>query len=266
MSVSIKSAREIELMREAGQIVAVTLQEVREAVRPGITTRELDRLAERIIVRQGAEPAFPYINDFPGSACISVNNEVVHGIPGKRVLRDGDIVKIDVGAIYKSYHGDAAITVPVGEVSEEARRLIDVTERSLGAGIAAAQAGSFLHDIGAAIEEYVGPSGFSIVRQYVGHGVGKELHEEPSVPHFRQPTRGLRLRPGMTLTIEPMINQGTYDTRVLSDEWTVVTLDGKLSAQFEHTIAITESGPDVLTMPLSGYKWGIPFQVAKQVH
>lgn len=266
MSVTLKSDREIALMRRAGQIVAQTLQEVRNAVRPGVSTRDLDRIVERAIRSRGAEPSFPYINDFPGSACVSVNSEVVHGIPGKRVLHEGDIVKIDVGATCEGYHGDAAITVPVGTVSAEAMHLIEVTEQSLAVGIAAAQAGSFLNDIGSAIQEYVEPHGFSVVRQYVGHGVGRELHEEPSVAHFRQPTRGMRLRSGMTITIEPMINAGSYDTRVLDDEWTVVTVDGHLSAQFEHTIAITEHGPEILTLPPDGYMWGIPLENAKQVH
>jgi methionyl aminopeptidase len=265
MSVTIKSDRELDVMREAGRIVANALQELRDRIEPGMTTRDLDRIAERAIRRQGGEPAFPYINDFPGSLCVSVNEEVVHGIPGKRVLRDGDLVKLDVGAIYHGYHGDAAVTVPVGDVSAEARRLMDVTERALTEGILAARPGAFLNDIGSAIEEYVLPQGFSVVRQYVGHGVGKDLHEDPSVAHFKQPSRGLRLRPGMTLTIEPMINEGTWETRTLPDEWTVVTSDGKLSAQFEHTVAITEDGPEVLTVADNGKTWSIPLFAANRV-
>ncbi len=258
MSVSIKSARELELMRVAGRIVADVLQELREAVRPGITTRDLDRVSERAIRGRGAEPAFPHINNFPGTVCISINEEVVHGIPGKRRLREGDIVKLDVGALHEGYHGDAAITVPVGVVSAEAQRLIDVTNGALGAGIEAVAPGAHLHDIGAAIERYVAPSGFSIVRQYVGHGVGRDLHEDPSVPHFRQSTRGLKLRPGMTLTIEPMINAGGYETFTMPDEWTVVTSDRRLSAQFEHTVAVTDDGYEILTLPGHGPVWGLP--------
>jgi len=266
MSVTIKSAREVEIMRIAGRIVANTLVELRGAVEPNMTTKEVDRLAERAIKRQGGVPAFPFINDFPGSACVSVNNEVVHGIPGKRRLKAGDLVKVDVGAIYDDYHGDAAVTIPVGKVSDEARRLMDVTEEALRIGILATRPNGFLHDIGAAIQDYVEPTGFGIVRQYVGHGTGRELHEDPSVPHFRQSTRGMRLRPGMTITIEPMINAGTYDTRLLNDEWTVVTADGGLSAQFEHTVLVTDGDPEVLTLPDNGEAWGLPFQTANVVH
>jgi methionyl aminopeptidase len=266
VSVSIKSAREIELMRAASRIVANALVDLRAAVQPGMTTKELDRIAERSIKAQGGDPAFPYVNDFPGSVCVSVNNEVVHGIPGKRRLVEGDLVKLDVGAIYEDYHGDAAITVPVGVVSAEARRLMDVTERSLAVGIEAARAGNHLNDIGAAIQDFVEPQGFAMVRQYVGHGLGRELHEEPTVPHYRQPSRGMLLRPGMALTIEPMVNQGTYDTRVLKDGWTVVTADGKLSAQFEHTIVIVDGPAEILTLPDRGAAWSIPFQTTNVVH
>jgi methionyl aminopeptidase len=234
-------------------------------VQPGMTTREVDRLADSAIKRQGGVPAFPYINDFPGSACVSVNDEVVHGIPGKRRLKNGDLVKVDVGAIYEGYHGDAAITIPVGTVSDEAQRLVDVTEEALRVGILATRPNGFLHDIGAAIEDYVRPFGFGIVRQYVGHGTGRELHEDPTVPHFRQSTRGMRLRPGMTITIEPMINAGTWDTRLLGDDWTVVTADGKLSAQFEHTVLVTEGDPEILTLPDNGKAWSIPFHTANVV-
>jgi methionyl aminopeptidase len=265
MSVSIKSERELEVMRAAGRIVANTLQELRESVQPGMTTKELDRMAEESVRSQGAVPAFPFINNFPGTACISVNNEVVHGIPGKRVIREGDLVKVDVGAIYRGYHGDAAVTVAVGEVSEPARQLMDVTERALAEGILAARAGGFLHDIGQAIQAYVEPFGFSVVRQYVGHGVGRELHEEPSVPHFRQAARGIKLRPGMTFTIEPMINAGTFETVLLPDNWTVVTRDHSLSAQFEHTVAIREGGPEILTLADNGKSWSIPFAGANRV-
>jgi len=266
MSITIKSAREVDLMRSASRIVANALVKLREAVAPGMTTKELDRIAERSIRAQGGDPAFPYVNDFPGSVCISVNNEVVHGMPGKRRLVEGDLVKLDVGAIYDGYHGDAAITVPVGTVSAEARRLMEVTERALAVGIEAARAGNHLNDIGAAIEDFVEPQGFSMVRQYVGHGIGRELHEEPTVPHYRQPSRGVLLRPGIVLTIEPMVNQGGYDTRVLKDGWTVVTADGKLSAQFEHTIVISDGPAQILSLPDNGAAWSIPFQATNVVH
>ena len=265
MSISIKSSRELEIMRQAGRIVANALQEVCDRIQPGMTTRDLDLIAEQSIRRQGGEPAFPYINNFPGSLCISVNNEVVHGIPGKRVLREGDLVKLDAGAIFQGYHGDAAVTVPVGSVSAEARELVDATERALARGIEAARPEAFVNEIGAAIDDYVTPLGFGIVRQYVGHGIGRELHEEPSVGHFRQANRGVRLRPGMVLTIEPMINAGVAGTKTLADGWTVVTQDGKLSAQFEHTVAVTENGPEVLTIPDNGKVWSIPFPVANRV-
>jgi len=260
MTVSLKSPRELELMRVAGRIVADALQELRVRVQPGMTTADLDAIAERVIREAGGEPAFPYINDFPGTACVSVNDEVVHGIPGKRALREGDLVKIDVGALYRGYHGDAAVTVAVGEVSAPARKLMDTTEECLARGIAAAQPGGFLHDIGAVISDYAEAQGFSVIRQYVGHGVGRELHEDPNVPHYRQVTRGMKLRAGMAITIEPMINEGVYDTYVKPDGWTVVTRDGKLSAQFEHTVFITERGPEVLTVPSDGNAWSIPFQ------
>lgn len=266
MNITLKSSREIESMRRAGRIVANALQEVRNEVRAGMTTRDVDHIAEASIRRQGGTPAFPFINDFPGTACVSVNNEVVHGIPGKRVIKEGDLVKVDIGAIFEGYHGDAAVTVPVGHVVDQARRLVAVTEEALAAGIAAAQPGGYLNDIGAAIEEVVAPAGFGIVRQYVGHGVGRALHEPPNVAHFRQPSRGMKLRPGIVLTIEPMINAGTWETELLEDDWTVVTADGKLSAQFEHTVAITEDGPEVLTVPESGAVWSIPFHTSDRVH
>lgn len=265
MSISIKSAREIEIMREAGRIVANALQEVRERIEPGMTTLDLDQIAERSIRRQGGEPAFQYINDFPGTLCISVNNEVVHGIPGQRVLRAGDLVKLDGGAIYQGYHGDAAVTVPVGTVTAEARRLLDATEEALARGLDAARVDGFLNDIGTAIDDYISPLGFGIVRQYVGHGIGRELHEAPNVAHFRQANRGVRLRPGMVFTIEPMINAGVAATMTLADGWTVVTQDGRLSAQFEHTVAITADGPDILTIPDGENAWSIPFPVANKV-
>lgn len=265
MSVTIKSPRELDIMRVAGRVVANTLQELRSVVEPGMTTKELDRITERSLRRQGAEPAFPYINNFPGSLCVSVNEEVVHGIPGKRRLRDGDIVKLDVGAIYDGYHGDAAVTAAVGRIGEEARRLMEVTERALALGINAVRPDGHLYDIGAAIQDYVESQDFSVVRQYVGHGIGRGLHEDPTVPHFRQSSRGMRLRPGMALTIEPMVNAGTYETRTLPDGWTVVTRDGRLSAQFEHTVVVTDSGNEITTLPETGEPWGIPLQMAKSV-
>ncbi|GAC1407908.1 MAG: type I methionyl aminopeptidase [Chloroflexota bacterium] len=265
MSVTLKSDRERDIMRQAGRIVADSLQELQRAVCPGMTTRELDEIAERSIRRSGGDPAFPYINDFPGTACISVNDEVVHGIPGKRVLLEGDLVKIDIGAIFEGYHGDAAITVPVGEVDSQALRLLNVTEECLARGIAAAQPSGFLRDIGAAIQGFAESEGFSVIRQYVGHGIGRILHEEPNVYHYKQTTRGMKLRPGMAMTIEPMINQGSFDTFVRPDGWTVVTRDGKLSAQFEHSIFIGEDGPEILTMPSDGKAWSIPFQSTNSV-
>lgn len=266
MSVTLKSAREIDIMRKAGAIVANVLVELRGAIEPGMTTKELDGLAEAGIRRQGAEPAFPHINDFPGSLCISVNEEVVHGIPGKRRIRSGDLVKVDAGAIYEGYYGDAALTVAVGDVSAEARTLLDATERALALGIEQCTPDNHLNDIGAAIEAYVKQFGFSAVRQYAGHGVGRELHEDPSVAHYRQSTRGMKLRPGMVFTIEPMINAGTWETRTLKDGWTVVTADRRLSAQFEHTVLITEDQPEVLTLPEHGEPWGVPFFIANRVH
>jgi methionyl aminopeptidase len=265
MSITLKSPREIESMRAAGEIVANTLQELREVIEPGMTTKDLDRVVERSLRCQGAIPAFPFINDFPGTVCTSVNDEVVHGIPGKRKLRDGDLVKLDVGAIYEGFHGDAAVTVAVGEVSLEARQLMQVTEEALALGIETAQPGAHLYDIGAAIQRFVEAQGFSVVRQYVGHGVGRELHEDPQVPHYRQNSRGVRLRPGMTFTIEPMVNAGTHETTTLRDKWTVVTKDHRLSAQYEHTVAITERGPDILTLPSVGEPWGVSFDGAKVV-
>jgi len=265
LSVTIKSPRELEIMRVAGRIAANTLQELRHVLAAGMTTKHLDELAERSIYQQGGEPAFPHINNFPGTLCVSINEEVVHGIPGNRRLADGDLVKLDVGVIYQGYHGDCAVTVPVGRISDRARRLMDVTERALAIGIEAATPHGHLYDIGAAIQEYVEAQGFSVVRKYVGHGVGRELHEDPTVPHYRQPSRGLRLRPGMTLTIEPMVNAGTFETVTLRDGWTVVTKDRALSAQWEHTVLITDSGPDILTMPEHGEPWGVPIQTVNQV-
>jgi len=265
MSVTLKSNSELEVMRQAGHIVANALQELRQRIEPGMTTKDIDRMAERSIRRAGGDPAFPYVNNFPGAACVSVNDEIVHGIPGRRQLHEGDLVKIDVGAIYRGYHGDAAVTVPVGRVGKRAQELVEVTEECLALGIRAAQPGGFLNDIGAAIGDFVEARGFSCVRQYVGHGIGRRLHEPPNVHHFRQAVRGMRLQPGMTFTIEPMNNAGSAETRLLDDGWTVVTADGRLSAQFEHTVAITDHGPEVLTLADSGETWSIPFLLADRV-
>ncbi|MCX7839072.1 MAG: type I methionyl aminopeptidase [Anaerolineae bacterium] len=246
----IKSKSELAIMREAGRIVAKTLEELKQIIRPGVTTYELDQLAQTIITRHGAVPTFKGYRGFPASICTSINHEVVHGIPSKkRVLNEGDIISIDVGATLKGLIGDAAITLPVGRVSERARRLLETTEGALWAAIAQCRAGNYLEDISAAIQDYAESRGYSVVREYVGHGVGRQMHEDPQVPNFRQGKRGPQLKPGMTLALEPMVNEGTAETRVLRDKWTVVTKDGKLSAHFEHTVAITNGEPDILTLP-----------------
>lgn len=252
--VVIKSEREIALMRRAGQIVAKVLEAIRERVRPGITTGELDELAERIIRAEGGIPSFKGYDGgsgrlpYPASICASVNHEVVHGIPSpQRVLEEGQILSVDVGAIYQGYHGDAAITVPVGKVSDLARRLLEVTEGALYAGIAAARAGNRLGDISHAIQSYVESRGFSVIREYTGHGIGREMHEGLQVLNFGEPGRGVRLRAGMTLALEPMVNVGDWRTKVLEDGWTVVTYDGSLSAHFEHTILVRDGEAEILT-------------------
>ena len=235
-------------MKIAGRITAEALLVAKELVRPGISTKEIDTKIRRYIEKCGAAPSFLGYNGFPGSACISVNSEVIHGIPSERkVLKEGDIVKIDVGARYRGYNGDSARTYPVGKVSDEALRLISVTERSFYEAIKHAKAGNRVGDIGSAVEDFVISNGFSVVRDYVGHGVGAELHEEPEIPNFGRAGRGARLYSGMTLAIEPMVNVGTPNVKVKSDGWTVVTLDGKLSAHYENSIAVTESDPIVLT-------------------
>lgn len=245
--ISIKSPRELELMRFAGQVVAQVLAQLEEAVTEGVTTRELDAMAERIIRKAGCIPAFKGYQGFPGSICASINEEVVHGIPGSRRLRQGDIISIDVGAVYKGYYGDAAVTVPVGEVTPEARRLIEVTREALNKGLEKAAEGNHLTDISFAIQSYVESNGFSVVRNYVGHGIGNQMHEEPQIPNFGKPGRGPRLKEGMVLAIEPMVNAGDWQVEVLPDNWTVVTLDRKLSAHFEHTVAVTKNGGEILT-------------------
>ena len=244
----VKNSEQLALMRKAGRITAEALLVARDMIRPGISTKEIDTKIRSFIEKCDAVPSFLGYGGFPGSACISINEQVIHGIPSDRViLREGDIVKIDVGARYRGYNGDSARTYPVGKVSDEALRLISVTERSFYEAMKYAKAGCRVGDIGFAVENFVISNGFSVVRDFVGHGVGAQLHEEPEVPNFGRAGRGARLYAGMTLAIEPMVNAGTHDVRVKNDGWTVVTLDGKLSAHYENSIAITESDPIVLT-------------------
>lgn len=245
--ITIKSAQEIEYMRQAGRIVFETHELLKKAIKPGITTKELDNIAEEYILSQGGTPSFKGYNGFPASICASVNNEVVHGIPSLKKIKDGDIISIDIGVIYRGYHGDAARTHPVGQVSEEAESLIRVTRESFYEGIKFAVEGNRLSDISSAIQRYVEMHGYSVVRDLVGHGIGQEMHEEPHIPNYGKPGRGPRLRAGMTLAIEPMVNMGKYHVRVLPDQWTVVTADGSLSAHYEHTVVITHSEPELLT-------------------
>lgn len=242
-----KTERELEIMREAGKIVALTHQELKQHIQPGISTRELDEIADKLIRSHGATPSFKGYNGFTGSICASVNEELVHGIPGKRVLKEGDIISIDIGAKLNGYHGDSAWTYAVGKIAKKDQELLDVTETSLYKGLEQAKAGARLSDISHAIQSYAEPLGYSIVREYVGHGVGQDLHEDPQIPHYGPPGKGPRLKPGMVLAVEPMINAGTRYVRTLSDQWTVVTVDGENCAHFEHTIAITESGYEILT-------------------
>ncbi len=244
----IKSDRELEIMRAAGKIVAETLEKLKEVIEPGITTKELDRIAERFIRDNKGIPAFLGYNGYPASICASVNEEVVHGIPGNRVLKDGDIISIDTGAIYEGYYGDAARTFEVGNVSEKTKNLIMVTKNSFFKGIAMAVEGNRLQDISHAIQTYVESSGYSVVRDLVGHGIGRNMHEEPQVPNFGEAGKGPRLKAGLTIAIEPMVNEGKFHVWTLSDGWTVVTADGSLSAHYENTIAITTNEPEILTM------------------
>ena len=247
--VVLKTSKELSLLKEAGAISAGALKAAGEAVRPGVSTWEIDQAAYEYIVRHGAAPAFLHYNGFPASACISVNDEIIHGIPSKkRILHEGDIVSIDLGAKIHGYVGDNAATFAVGQISPEAQRLIDTTRESLYKGIAQAVAGGRLGDIGHAVQQYCEERGYGVVREYTGHGVGAELHEDPSVPNYGTPGRGVRLLPGMVIAIEPMINEGTAAIRQLPDGWTVKTRDGKLSAHFEHTVAITADGPKILTL------------------
>lgn len=245
--VIIKSPQEIVVMRRAGKVVAKTVTAVMRAVKPGMTTGDLDAIAVEVIASEGAKPSFLGYRGYPKTICASINEEIVHGIPGKRVLKEGEIISLDFGAIVDGYHGDSAVTVGVGKISERAEALMKATEGALDAAIEQCRAGNRIGDLSAAIQKYAESRGFSVVREYVGHGIGRLLHEEPSVPNFGPPGKGLLLRPGMVLAIEPMVNAGDWKTRVLDDNWTVVTLDGNLSAHFEHTIAITEGEPEVLT-------------------
>jgi methionyl aminopeptidase len=245
--IDFKSSWELARMREAGRIVAEVLARLREKVTPGVTTAGLDALAYQIIVGYGAKPSFKGYRGFPASLCVSVNEEVVHGIPGKRVLQEGDIVSLDVGAIYRGYHGDAAITLGVGKVNGAAQHLMEVAAEALQAGIAQSRAGKRTGDISWAIQQCAERNGYAVVREYTGHGIGREMHEEPQIPNFGEPGRGVLLKLGMTFALEPMVTMGDYHTRVLDDNWTVVTVDGQLSAHFEHTVAVTEEGPEVLT-------------------
>ena len=244
----IKNGQELACMRQACKITAAARALAGEMVRPGVSTKEIDKAVHDFIVSRGAKPSFLGYNGFPGSTCISVNDTVIHGIPGGYVLQDGDIVSIDVGAYYKGFHGDCAATYPCGTISADAQKLIDVTKQSFYEGIRFAKKGHRVSDISHAIETYVESNGFSVVRAFVGHGVGAQLHEEPEVPNYGKPGRGPRLLPGMTLAIEPMVNEGDYDVKILKDHWTVVTVDGKLSAHYENTILITDGEPEILTV------------------
>lgn len=249
MSVTIKSAREIELMREAGRLLAEVHDELAAFVKPGISTKDIDKLGEKLIRDRGCIPNFLNYNGYPASICVSVNDEVVHGIPNKhRILQDGDIVSLDAGLIYKGYHSDAARTHAVGSISKEAQQLIDVTRQSFFEGIKYAKAGNRLHDISNAIAAYAESFGYGVVRDLVGHGIGTALHEDPQIPNFKQLRRGMKLVSGMTLAIEPMINAGTWEVCWLDDDWTVVSEDGSLSAHYENTVLITDGEPEILTL------------------
>ena len=246
--IAIKNGQELRNMRQACKITAAARALAGEMVRPGVSTGEIDKAVHDFIVSQGAKPSFLNYNGFPASTCISVNSTVIHGIPGGYVLREGDIVSVDVGAYYKGFHGDCAATYPCGTICAEAQRLIDVTKQSFFEGLRFATFGHRVSDISHAIQKHVESNGFSVVRSFVGHGVGAQLHEEPEVPNFGAPGRGPRLIPGMTLAIEPMVNEGVYDVQVLRDHWTTVTADGKLSAHYENTVLITDGEPEILTV------------------
>lgn len=247
--ISLKTSKELAIMREACRVSAKALQLVGQAIEPGVTTAELDRIAEKYILSCGAKPNFKGYSGYPATACISINNQVIHGIPSdKTVLKEGDIVSVDLGAVMNGYHGDNAATFACGAVSDEAKRLMDATRESLYEGIKMARPGGRIGDISAAVQSYVEARGYSVVRQYVGHGVGTSLHEAPEVPNFGTAGHGVRLVSGMTIAIEPMVNAGSYGVKVLPDGWTVLTSDGSLSAHFEHTVAITDNGPQIMTV------------------
>lgn len=247
--ISCKTRGEIELMRRAGQVVGQTIEHVQKYIKPGITSLELDRIADDFIRSHDCTPAFFHLYDFPEHICISINDEIVHGIPSKRMLKEGDIITLDVGATYKGWNGDSAVTFPVGKISDEAEKLLSVTREALNAGIKEARLGNHLYDISAAVNDYVVSNGFSVVTEYGGHGIGRNVHEDPHLPHYRMSSRGIPLRRGMCLAIEPMVNAGTPAITKKSDNWTIATKDGRLSAHFEHSIAITDGDPIVLTLP-----------------
>lgn len=248
MAITIKTQQQIEKMRIAGKILAQLDEILKKEIKPGITTKQLDEIAENYIRSQGAVPSFKGYGGFPGSICTSVNDEIVHGIPSLKILKAGDIISIDMGAYIEGFHGDAARTYGVGEISDEAQKLIDVTKQSFFEGIQFAKSGYYLNEIGEAIQSYVERNGFSVVRRYVGHGIGKNLHEDPEVPNYKTAKRGPKLQKAMTLAIEPMVNMGTYELKVLKDGWTAVTKDGKLSAHYENTVLITDEKPELLTL------------------
>jgi len=245
--VILKLPDEIERARASSQIVAEVLNKLRERVKPGATTKELDRFAEEVARKRGAKPAFKGYRGYPYSLCTSVNEEVVHGMPSERILKEGDIISLDFGVFYNGFFGDAAITLPVGKITDVARKLIEVTEQSLYAGIEQAKKGNRLGDISSSVQQTVEPPGFSVVRDFVGHGIGRNLHEDPQIPNYGKKGRGIELKSGMILAIEPMVNQGSYKVKILEDGWTVVTEDGMLSAHFEHSVAITDNGPEILS-------------------
>jgi methionyl aminopeptidase len=252
MGIIIKSEREIAIMRQAGQILAAVLEELRLSVRPGMKTKELDEIATKELARRGAKPSFKGYRGFPASLCASLNDQIVHGIPGGTVMKEGDIVSIDLGATYDGFQADAAVTVGVGDVTKSAQELMDATEGALKVGIAAARAGARLGDISAAIQKFAQARGYSVVREYTGHGIGRQMHEEPQIANFGRPGTGPMLKKGMAFALEPMLNKGGWRTRVDDDMWTVCTADGNLSAHFEHTITITDGEPEVLTAPSRG--------------
>jgi len=248
MGIVIRSEQEIMAMRQAGRVVAIVLEILSGAIRPGMETKELDIIAGRELKKLGAKPSFKGYHGFPANLCVSVNDEIVHGIPGERVLKEGDIVSLDFGSIYDGFQGDAAVTVSVGEVKPEAKRLMETTENALEAGIAKAYAGARLGDISAAVQRCAESGGYSVIREYTGHGIGRQMHEEPQIPNFGQPGTGPVLKKGMVLALEPMVSMGDWRTRLGSDHWTVSTADGSLSAHFEHTIAVTDAEAEVLTV------------------